>query len=215
MKPTIRAMQIREAKDFLVMQTAEQGALEGVPLSDLEKRMMYFTESKDALEDPASLNEEFEAQYDTAKFERKVSRLMRRAYRRLKKQDPEKLNEWNKAIRLLRRGDHYILVLCSQHLTHGSRLYWRLLAVCLLPFALFCLFSFLFSAHGRSQQYPPLLYYLPPLDPHVLRIVQALYLVLLFAVIFFPRALEPAMRIIWHCFDWMTGPEKEETGIRK
>ena len=67
-------MRVREAKDFLVAQTAEQASLEGVPLSDLEKRMMYFTESKDALEDPASLNEEFEAQYGTAKFERKVSR---------------------------------------------------------------------------------------------------------------------------------------------
>jgi len=38
-------MHVREAKDFLVQQTAEQAALENVPLSDLEKRMMYFTES--------------------------------------------------------------------------------------------------------------------------------------------------------------------------
>ena len=38
-------MQVREAKDFLVQQTAEQAQLEGVPLSELEKRMMYFTES--------------------------------------------------------------------------------------------------------------------------------------------------------------------------
>src|SRR5713101_9480648 len=44
MKLTIRPMRVREAKDFLVAQTAEQAALEGVPLSDLEKRMMYFTE---------------------------------------------------------------------------------------------------------------------------------------------------------------------------
>ncbi len=38
-------MRVREAKDFLVQQTAEQARLEGVPLSELEKRMMYFTES--------------------------------------------------------------------------------------------------------------------------------------------------------------------------
>jgi hypothetical protein len=30
-----------EAKDFLVRQTAEQAIIENVPLSDLEKRMMY------------------------------------------------------------------------------------------------------------------------------------------------------------------------------
>jgi hypothetical protein len=33
-------MQVAQAKDFLVRQTAEQARLEGVPLSDLEKRMM-------------------------------------------------------------------------------------------------------------------------------------------------------------------------------
>ena len=37
MEPTIRPMRIREAKDFLVAQTAEQATLEGMPLSDLEK----------------------------------------------------------------------------------------------------------------------------------------------------------------------------------
>jgi hypothetical protein len=70
MKLTIRAMQIREAKDFLVAQTAEQAALEGVPLSDLEKRMMYFTESGYVPEDPIKLNEEFEAECDTAQYMR-------------------------------------------------------------------------------------------------------------------------------------------------
>ncbi|MGB6898226.1 MAG: hypothetical protein WBE12_06535, partial [Candidatus Acidiferrum sp.] len=68
-------MHVREAKDFLVQQTAEQAALDNVSLSDLEKRMMYFTEGKNATEDPTALNEEFEAQYDTAKFEKKTSRL--------------------------------------------------------------------------------------------------------------------------------------------
>ena len=37
-------MQVREAKDFLVQQTAEQAQMEDVPLSELEKRMIYFTE---------------------------------------------------------------------------------------------------------------------------------------------------------------------------
>jgi len=38
-------MNNKQAKDFLVQQAAEQASLEAVPLSDLEKRMMYFTES--------------------------------------------------------------------------------------------------------------------------------------------------------------------------
>ena len=66
-------MQVREAKDSLVAQTAQQAALEGVPLSGVEKRMMYFTEGKDAIEDPSTLNDQFEARCDTAKYEKKIS----------------------------------------------------------------------------------------------------------------------------------------------
>ena len=41
-------MRALEAKDFLVQQTAQQATLENVPLSDLEKRMMYFTKQVNA-----------------------------------------------------------------------------------------------------------------------------------------------------------------------
>jgi len=36
-------MQKAQAKDFLVRQTAEQALLDGLPLSDLEKRMLCCT----------------------------------------------------------------------------------------------------------------------------------------------------------------------------
>lgn len=42
-------MNTRQAKDFLADQAAQQAVLDHIPLSDLEKRMMYFTET-----DPAS-----------------------------------------------------------------------------------------------------------------------------------------------------------------
>ena len=56
-------MRVREAKDFLVQQTAEQAALDNVALSSLEKRMMYFTETGECPEDPIALNDAFEAEY--------------------------------------------------------------------------------------------------------------------------------------------------------
>jgi len=65
-------MRALEAKDFLVQQTAEQAALENVPLSDLEKRMMYFTETDECPEDPIALNDAFEAEYETDEYEAKV-----------------------------------------------------------------------------------------------------------------------------------------------
>ena len=58
-------MKTKQAKDFLVQQAAEQAARENVPLSDIEKRMMYFTESDaTSCDNPLELNDEFEAQYD-------------------------------------------------------------------------------------------------------------------------------------------------------
>jgi uncharacterized membrane protein YidH (DUF202 family) len=105
-------MKTKQAKDFLVQQTTEQATRENIPLSDIEKRMMYFTESDaTSCDNPLELNDEFEAQYNTPEYEAKISRLLHRAYERLKGEDPERVREWNLAIRTLRRGDHYILVL--------------------------------------------------------------------------------------------------------
>jgi hypothetical protein len=46
-----------KAKDFLVRQTIEQAALDHVEFSDLERRMMYFTESGEMREDLFELND--------------------------------------------------------------------------------------------------------------------------------------------------------------
>lgn len=108
-------MRVSEAKDFLVHQAAEQAQLEGASLSDLEKRMMCFMESADTSEDPIKLNDEFESKYDTAEYEAKVSGLLKRAHARLKKENPEAIRQWDECVRLLRKGDHYILVLLNQN----------------------------------------------------------------------------------------------------
>lgn len=81
-------MKVLEAKDFLVLQTAEQAALENEPITNLEKRMMYFTETDECPEDPIALNDAFEAEHDADKYEEKVSRLLRQAYAPLKKESP-------------------------------------------------------------------------------------------------------------------------------
>jgi hypothetical protein len=78
-------MECTQAKDFLVQKTIEQACFENVPPSDLERRMMYFTETGAHPEDPTVLNDAFEAEYDTAAYEKKSSLLMARAHRRIKK----------------------------------------------------------------------------------------------------------------------------------
>src|SRR5689334_22008723 len=100
-----------EAKDFLVQQTAEQAALENVPLSDLEKRMMYFTETGEMRENAIKLNDAFEAENDTEQYETKIAELMHHAYVRISKENPEAARQWKEAIKQLSKGDHYLLVL--------------------------------------------------------------------------------------------------------
>jgi len=105
----------KEAKDFLADQAAQQAALDHTPLSDLERRMMYFTESDPAsCGDPVSLNDEFEEKCDTAEYEAKMSRLLHRAYKRLKVENPGGKLQWGEAISTLENGDHYVLLFCGQ-----------------------------------------------------------------------------------------------------
>ena len=104
-------MRVQEAKDFLVQQAEEQAQLEGVPLAELEKRMMYFTEGPDATENPIKLNEEFEEQFNTSEYETKIAKLLCHAYKRLKRNDESKANVWKESVRKLKEGDHYLIVL--------------------------------------------------------------------------------------------------------
>ena len=169
-------MRIREAKDFLVAQTAEQASLEGVPLTDLEERMMYFTEGAGATEDPTTLNEEFEAQYDRAKYEKKISQLLHYAYTRVRKQNGTALQTWNDAIRRLKRGDHYLLVMWGQRPgIHPAELAG-------LAIGMFVLAALAGLRWIAGRFHPP--------SP---RLIQAVFLVVILAVIFFPRRVGNAM----------------------
>ena len=107
-------MDTKEAKDFLADQAAQQAAFERTPLSDLERRMMYFTERDPAsCDDPVSLNDKFEEKYDTVEYEAKMSRLLRRAHKGLKDENVGERLQWDEAISTLEQGDHYFLVLLN------------------------------------------------------------------------------------------------------
>jgi hypothetical protein len=128
-------MNTKQAKDFLVQQTTEQAALENVSLADIEKKMMYFTESDPAsCANPHELNDEFEAQYDTPEYEATMSRLLQHAYDRLKAEDTERKRIWDQSVRELRKGDHYLLVLWDVELPseHPTRDSFKLVGIGLL-----------------------------------------------------------------------------------
>src|SRR5258707_12900645 len=107
-------MNPQQAKDYLASQVMEQAKLEGVPFSDLERRMLYFTESPEAVADLVALNEEFDKVYSTEEYEPKVTRLLENAHARLSKRGASTSLELDAAAKALKNADHYLFVLLDQ-----------------------------------------------------------------------------------------------------
>ncbi|HUJ93390.1 MAG TPA: hypothetical protein VLW46_00345 [Candidatus Bathyarchaeia archaeon] len=195
-------MRVREAKDFLVRETAEQAELEGLPLSELEKRMMCFTEGPSAPEDRTQLNDDFEAEYDTEQFEAKISQLMRHARQRLKKEDPAKAAYWDNAVRCLEKGDHYILVLNggsgSWMMGRWGRGEWRIALMIFLVAASAVLFVRILPR------------FLPAPHLSAIRMAQVLFLALLIATIFFPRLFNLPGKLVGRCLAWIAGIDEKQ-----
>lgn len=109
---------------------------------------------------------------------------MRNAYKRLKRESNDKRLQWDKSIRTLRRGDHYILVLWGHPLSHGSRRDWAIYLVIFIPVVLF--WAMTFFLFPRRNGYWPYSKYIPVPNEHVM---QALFLALVAGGIFIPHII--------------------------
>jgi hypothetical protein len=101
----------REAKEFLISRIVAEAQRENVLLSEVEGKMLYFTESGWTLPDMTAVSEEFDSEYDQNKYEKKIASLIRNAAKHDRKQSRADYDAWWAAIRFLRREDHYILVM--------------------------------------------------------------------------------------------------------
>lgn len=101
----------REAKEYLISQIAEEAQRENVPLSEVERKMLYFTESGWTLPDMMKINEDFDREYDQDEYERKIAKLVTKVDNRVRHGVRDDYNKWWGAIRFLQREDHYILVM--------------------------------------------------------------------------------------------------------
>jgi hypothetical protein len=135
----------REAKEYLIAQAIAEAEREGTALSEIERKMMYFTETAWTLPDMAAVSEVFDRDYNPAAYEAKIGRLARNARDRAAARN--ELTIWKDAVRTLQREDHYLLVLLSaKPESSNSRLTDRLklAGVALLTFALILAGAFLF-----------------------------------------------------------------------
>jgi hypothetical protein len=104
----------REAKEFLVSTIVDEAQRENMPLSDLERKMLYFSENYSSLPDIMDISDEFDRTYDLGEYENKIARLIKSAGKRIHKESHEEYKKWWDAVRILKKEDHYILVMVKR-----------------------------------------------------------------------------------------------------
>ena len=101
----------REAKEFLISRIVAEAQRENVPLSEFERKMLYFTESGWTLPDMTAVSEHFDSEYNQNEYEHKIARLIRNAAKHDRKESRGEYDTWWDAIHFLRTEDHYISVM--------------------------------------------------------------------------------------------------------
>ncbi len=105
---------VRGSMDFLVGRIAAEAARQGVSLSDIERKMLYFSETGWTLPDIAQVNEAFDREYKQAAYEKKIARLIRQIRAAHRKENPQQFDAWTQAVGAIRKEDHYLLVIINQ-----------------------------------------------------------------------------------------------------
>ena len=101
----------RQAKEYLVERIVAEAQREKVPLSEIEREMLYFTESGWTLPNILEINAEFERDYDNEEYEQKIAALVREIDKQNETEGGDEQSKWDDAIVKLAEGDHYLLVL--------------------------------------------------------------------------------------------------------
>jgi hypothetical protein len=101
----------RDAKEFLVSQVAGEAERQGHPLSDLERKMLYFSESGWTIPDALDVSDAFDREYDSDEYQKKIAGLVRAARKRATGGTGAR---WTSAIDKLAEGDHYISIMLGE-----------------------------------------------------------------------------------------------------
>jgi hypothetical protein len=99
------------AKEFLIARVTKEAEMENVRLSEVERKMLYFTEVHPSLPDIYEVNAEFERTCDSDEYEEKIIGLLKKARDRDAEQSLAQGQQWEDAIHALKDEDHYILVM--------------------------------------------------------------------------------------------------------
>ncbi len=148
-----RSTSEREAKEFIVSEIADEARRTGVSFSEVERKMLFFSETDLTVPDISEVVQTFNRDYDDRAYEQKVAGLINSARQRA---DRTKRAAWRRAEKCLARGDHYLGVILN-HATdpRGDTLSWRDLAFFVTVLAGFFLFEVAvarYLGHAPSKQ---------------------------------------------------------------
>jgi len=101
----------REALDYMAGRIAAEAEREGVPLSEVERKMLYCSETDWTLPDMDEVSAEFDRDYDEYQYERKIVWLINKIEAHDDVHHPEEMEAWEQAVIKLSEGDRYLLVL--------------------------------------------------------------------------------------------------------
>jgi hypothetical protein len=102
---------VRDAKEFLIARIISTAQNEGVPLSEVERKMLYFSETVSTLPDMVETSDAFDRDYDQSTYEQKIGTLVHKFCAEARKTNRDDLDSWKKAVRTISPEDHYLLVL--------------------------------------------------------------------------------------------------------
>lgn len=102
---------VRDAKEYLIGRIVAQADRDGVALSDVERKMLYFSETGWTLPDMMAVSREFDETYDQDEYEGKIGGIVGRI--RDQRDGGRDDEDWDRAVERLAGEDHYLLVLIA------------------------------------------------------------------------------------------------------
>jgi hypothetical protein len=128
-RATEKQLRAQQAKEFLISQILEEAGREGIELSEIERKMLYFTETQATLPDMAGISDAFDEQYSSAAYEKKISTLVKNAFKRARSESSETTASWTTAAGNLQKEDHYLSVMVDAGMEAAARVGENFLAV--------------------------------------------------------------------------------------
>ena len=105
-----------EAKKFFAQRVITQAETEGVPLSEAERHMLSWSESDPEFSPNYELAAKVDQEIPQDEYEAKIRDLLERSYRYDIRIDPTAETRYREACKILKQGDHYILIMVKQAL---------------------------------------------------------------------------------------------------